>query len=281
MNRQAFLTDLDGTLLRSDTTLTYFAVETVTRLLLEGVPISYATARSYRSSHQAVSAIPWKYPLVLYNGALLFDPVSQQVIDGYWLDTLLANTIIETGRQHQLVPLLFALADNGEEAVLHEPLVRVGDRQFYDSRPNDPRFREMIRLECPTDYKTLIITYIGLLGELEAFSQGLIERYGSRVNMHMMKDFYIENHYFLEISHAQANKREGLILWSHLVGVDPGEVTVFGDNLNDVGMFEAAGTRIAVRNAHDRLKMMADSIIDSNDEDAVPRYLNNWYARSD
>jgi 5-amino-6-(5-phospho-D-ribitylamino)uracil phosphatase len=277
MRRQAFLTDLDGTLLRSDATLSSYTIDTVTRLLNDGVPISYATARSYRSSHQVVSAIPWTYPLVLYNGALLFDPAALQVIDGFWLSAVIADEIMEIGRNHRLLPLLFALTAEDEEVVLHEPLVRPGERQFYESRPNDPRFRQLTRLVCPREYKTLILTYIGLFDEVEPLSRELAERYGPRIHMHLMNDFYLKDHYFLEVSHANANKKEGLRLWARYVGVDPAEITVFGDNLNDVGMFEAAGTRIAVHNAHEQLKSIADLVIGSNEEDAVAYYLTSVF----
>jgi Cof subfamily protein (haloacid dehalogenase superfamily) len=278
MTDRAFLTDLDGTLLLPDASLSVYTIETVSKLLNMGVKISYATARSYRSSNQAVSCIPWKYPIVLYNGALLYDPVAHQVIDGYWLSPVFTNELLEIGRRHQLLPLLFALTSLDEEAVVHEPLVRAGDRHFYASRPDDPRFREVIRLVCPADYKVLILTYIGLFEELEPLSKEFANKYGANIHIHFLKDIYIEDHYFLEISHAKANKREGLLLWSRLMGVEPSDVTVFGDQLNDIGMFELAGTKVAVGNAHPELKALADVVVTSNEEDAVAHYLSDQFA---
>jgi 5-amino-6-(5-phospho-D-ribitylamino)uracil phosphatase len=109
MKPNHFLTDLDGTLLRSDAALSDYTVRTITAALRDGVVISYATARSYTSSNKIVSAIPWKYPIVLYNGAMLLDPLSKRVIGGHWLDTDVANEVIELGRGHKLLPFLFAL----------------------------------------------------------------------------------------------------------------------------------------------------------------------------
>lgn len=268
-----YLTDLDGTLLQSDSTLSAFTINTITEALHHGSIISYATARSYRSSMVAVGTIPWRYPMVLYNGALLFDPIEKKVLDGYWLSNQITNEIIEAGRKNQLIPLLFCLDANDHEKVHHERLYREGDVQFYKSRPNDPRFTEVEQLDCPRSYRTLIITYIGLLSELEKLHTYVSENYSNQVHTHLMKDLYIKDHYFLEFSHFMANKQEGLKLWSRQVGCKAQEVTVFGDNLNDIGLFRAAGKKIAVRNAHQQILEMADQVTESNDDDGVAKYL--------
>ncbi|MFX3632813.1 MAG: HAD-IIB family hydrolase [Candidatus Pristimantibacillus sp.] len=271
---KCFLTDLDGTLLRSDASLSIYAKEVLTAAIEKGAVISYATARSYLSSSRAVSSIPWKAPIILYNGALIFDPIHQKVLDGQWLDREIANMIIELGRGYQLVPLLFSLDNEDNEQVLHEKLYKIGDVSFYNSRPNDPRFQEVEQLSCPETHRTLIITYIGLLEDLLALKKRISEEYGDQVLVHMMKDNYIKDHYFLEFSHPKANKAEGAKLWAELVGHSLSEISVFGDNLNDVGMFEAAGKSIAVANAHERLIELADQVISTNDEDAVARYIS-------
>ncbi len=53
------------------------------------------------------------------------------------------------------------------------------------------------------------------------------------------------------------------------------EMTVFGDSINDIGMFKLAGTSVAVANALDEVKKVADVILPySNDEDGVAKYLS-------
>ncbi|MGE7056140.1 HAD family hydrolase, partial [Paenibacillus glucanolyticus] len=66
---------------------------------------------------------------------------------------------------------------------------------------------------------------------------------------------------------------DGLQLWSSHMGIDLENTVVFGDHINDVGLFEAGGTRIAVRNAHESIQRLADHIIDSNELDGVARYI--------
>nr|WP_275691071.1 HAD hydrolase family protein [Paenibacillus aceris] len=108
---------------------------------------------------------------------------------------------------------------------------------------------------------------------MEPLKKAVAYVFGSEIHIHMMKDNYIENHYFLEFSHPKANKQEGLLLWAKHVGCTSEDITVFGDNLNDVGMFLAAGRKIAVENAHPEILTMADEIILSNDQDGVAAYM--------
>ncbi|WP_127532640.1 HAD hydrolase family protein [Paenibacillus kobensis] len=269
-----YVTDLDGTLLRSDATVSDYTIRVLNEALEESAVVSYATARSYRSSFNVTSEIHWRYPVVLYNGALIFDPIDRRVLGGHWLDSSITNDIIGMGRSLALTPFLFALDDDDQERVLHEKLSRYGDTAFCASRPGDPRFREVQQLVCPSSYRTLNITYIGLREELEPLFRTISDHYGPNVHMHFMLDRYIDNHYFLEISHPLANKEHGLALWCGHVGCRPEDVTVFGDNLNDIGLFKRAGRRLAVTDAPPELKQMATGIIGSNNDDAVARIID-------
>lgn len=274
MTTEAYITDLDGTLLTSEQKLTDYTVQVITEALEQGAIISYATARGYVSAARAVSRIPWKHPLILYNGALIYDGINGKVIDGYWLDPVISGEIIALGQElGGISPFYFSLDEADCERVLHEPLTRSGELQFFNSRPGDKRFREVNKLECPDGFRTLIISYIGLLEELQPIRQAVQERFGNQLQVHFMKDIYIEDHYFLEFSHPRGNKSEGLKLWAQHVGVETGNITVFGDHVNDFGLFSAAGRGIAVQNAQPELKALAHEVIASNNEEGVAAYL--------
>ncbi|NBI29638.1 HAD family hydrolase [Chengkuizengella marina] len=280
MDRKYILTDLDGTLLRSNQSISKYSVRVLTEALEIGVTISYATARSYRSSMEILSDIPWKFPLVLYNGALLFDPVQQKLIDGYFLDTIISNEIIRIGEQHNISPFLFFLDANDEEKVFHRSLSRGSDLQFYKSRLGDPRFNQVDRLLFPKDSKTIIVTFIGTYEEMIPIFQIVKETFSDLIQIHFMEDSYITNNYFLEFSHPLANKKRGLELWCEHVDCNKKDVLVFGDNLNDLGMFEEAGLKVAVQNAHVNLKGLANEVIDHHDSDSVAKYIKRFVVQN-
>jgi len=70
------------------------------------------------------------------------------------------------------------------------------------------------------------------------------------------------------------DKANALKELEEILNVSKDEVTVFGDSVNDIGMFEYAGKKIAVKNAIDEVKKRADIVLEyTNDEDAVAKYL--------
>ena len=80
----------------------------------------------------------------------------------------------------------------------------------------------------------------------------------------------------MTILHKDADKSHGIKSVSEYVGFDLSKLTVFGDNFNDVGMFELAGTSVAVANAQEGVKKLANIVLPhTNDEDAVAKYLKS------
>ncbi|MDT8717597.1 HAD family hydrolase [Clostridium sp. 19966] len=272
-----FLTDLDGTLLRSDATLSDYTINSLKKFLEEGVAVSFATARSYSSAIAVVHDVPWKYPMVLYNGAILYDPVENKIIDGFLLTAEEANEIIEIGKQFKLMPLLYVLDENDEEKVFHEELTTYGMVEFLKSRKGDPRYKLVDKLYCEKMHRALALTYIFQRETLKPLMKAVREKFGDKIHISLVKDTYIENQYFLEFGHANSDKKNGIKLWAAHMDCEVSEITVFGDNSNDVGMFETAGNSVAVSNAKKELLHLAKHVTVSNDEDGVVKYISDNY----
>jgi len=264
MDRQYFVTDLDGTLLRSDATLSDFTADVINRTLAEGHVFSFATARSFISAKPLVGLIRWTYPVIIYNGALIIDPQTERILNGKFLSNNSTTQILELGRQIGLMPLVFGIEPSGMQRVWHEEFTNDGQRRFVESRPGDRRFRTRKPLSLSHSDQVIMLTYIATESELHPFKERLIETFHEQIHVHFTRDTYLRDYYFLEISHPHANKEDAMKTWASLVGCLPSDVTVFGDNLNDIGLFRGAGKRIAVANAHQELRSMANEIIGTN-----------------
>ena len=101
----------------------------------------------------------------------------------------------------------------------------------------------------------------------------LRSKYDKQVSINVIKDIYNEGFYTLEVSNKDANKGKMLEYVGNLLDVNVQDITVFEDQANDKEMFDLAGTKIAVGNANQMLKAMADKVIESNDCDGVAKYL--------
>ena len=131
-------------------------------------------------------------------------------------------------------------------------------------------------MQCPlhriTSYN---VCYTKLLREalLRELAAAFEEVFGKRFKMILAPEAYV-GCYFLTLLHPDADKAHGITAIQEHVGFDTSDLTVFGDNLNDLGMFQLARTAVAVANAHDELKRHADVVLErTNDEDGVAHYL--------
>lgn len=268
-----FLTDLDGTLLNASASLSDYTIQVLNDALAAGHVIAFATARSLVSAKPQVVQVHWRHPVVLFNGALIMDPTNNQVIRGYFVDGEMAAEAVSIGRTFGVTPFVFQMSDDGREEVQYENTYNDGERGYLQSRANDPRFRRVDAIIVAPAVRIMALSYIAPRRELERLYEALRVQFGDEIHLHFTQDIYLREYYFLEISHPSANKRSALLTWASLVGCDPAEVTVFGDNLNDLGLFAAAGQRVAVANAHPDLKAMADRVVASHDEDGVARHI--------
>jgi hydroxymethylpyrimidine pyrophosphatase-like HAD family hydrolase len=89
------------------------------------------------------------------------------------------------------------------------------------------------------------------------------------------RDVYEPEIWYLEVSAASASKRGGVLRLKELTGAE--QVVGFGDNLNDLPLFAACDVKIAVGNAAEEIKRIADLVIGCNTGDAVAEYLAAQY----
>jgi len=81
--------------------------------------------------------------------------------------------------------------------------------------------------------------------------------------------------WFLTVLHPQGDKAHALSRLEAIAQIDRAETTVFGDHHNDIGLFQAAGYSVAVANAVDELKALADIVLPhTNDQEGVARFLS-------
>ena len=75
-----YVSDLDGTLLRSDETTSEYTNSVINNLTDRGMIFSYATARSLITAKKVTSGLRAEIPLIVYNGAFIVDNVTGEVL---------------------------------------------------------------------------------------------------------------------------------------------------------------------------------------------------------
>jgi Cof subfamily protein (haloacid dehalogenase superfamily) len=268
-----YVTDLDHTFLRTDLTISTFS-RTIWNTVAKHSPLSIATARSYQKSIAFLKGLTLNAPLILLDGTMVV-LADKTLIDLQTLPQTLANAIIEEAKAFDILPFMIALDDKESlgEAFMHPPLEKLNITQTHvmQNYLHDPRREEFQTLQAKAF--TLKIVYFGEKELLEPLTTHLQKIFGSEIECKLSPEKYTSG-YFLTILPPKGDKAHALLKVGEYLNKDPKDFTVFGDSINDIGMFKLAGKSIAVANALDELKRLASVVLPhSNNEDGVARYL--------
>ncbi|MEV6526023.1 HAD family hydrolase [Longispora sp. NPDC051575] len=253
-------TDLDGTLVRTDGTVSLRTRRVLDRVRAAGIPIVGVTGRGPRLIELCRQDIPAASFLALAQGGYVLDNATNRWLRETSLDgTVFAKAIdlieAEVGPVHVTVE-----ADISPEGPL-----------WGDPGPSwpftDTSWRPMSRTDALSGpVLKVFVRAEGLTpDELLAVARGAVPPSLCEVTE--------AGTGYLELTPPGVTKATGLAVITTALGIDPADVLVFGDAPNDVPMLGWAGRRVAVANAHREVLALADEVTLSNDEDGVAAYL--------
>ncbi|WP_340313627.1 Cof-type HAD-IIB family hydrolase [Rhizorhabdus argentea] len=255
------ISDVDGTLLRTDKSLADATVWAVRRLTEAGLPMTLISARPPSGMLWIADALNLDGPFGGFNGGTLFRR------DG----SVIARHCIEPAVAEAVVPLILRA---GATCWVF------ADDQWLSSSASDhhiPREIESSRLDpvITQDFGERLARadkIIGvsddhtLLAVLESTLQAIT---GSRASVSRSQSYY------LDITAPEANKGEGTRFLARAHDVPLGSVVVIGDQANDLPMFAEAGLSIAMGQASDLVKSRATVSTVANDIDGVARAIED------
>ncbi|MDE6639303.1 MAG: HAD family hydrolase [Acetatifactor sp.] len=267
--KKLYVSDLDGTLLRSNEITSEYTNDVINSLTEKGMIFSYATARSLITAKKVTRGICAHIPLIVYNGAFIIDNATEEILAANYFDSAVLD-ILDELFQNKIYPIVYAYIEGREKFSFVPEKCTRGMASFLDSRKGDIRTNVV---SAPDALKKGDIFYITCIDEPEKL-EPLYEKYRDFYHCVYQKDIYTKEQW-LEIMPRAATKANAITQLKEMLGCD--RLIVFGDGKNDIDMFEIADECYAVKNAHDELKKKATAIIGSNDEDGVAGWLEQNY----
>jgi len=269
--KKIYITDLDHTFLKNDLSISQYTQDTWNSFKETSI-LSVATARTHKKTAQFLKNIHVNAPMILLDGALIAT-IDKKIIDTKFIKKDIADEIIDIGAKYDIYPFVLALADkNLNEAFLYSDICNEDQKKVLTRYAKDDNLLEKKNIRAMKD--NFKVVYMGKQMLLTALQAELKNTFGDSLKYILAPEAYI-GCYFLTILHPEADKSHGIKSVSEYMNFDLNNLTVFGDNYNDVGMFELAKTSVAMANAQDGVKEKADIILDfTNDEDGVAKYLD-------
>ena len=266
-----FVSDLDGTLMRSDLTISDFTVKTINRLVEQGISFTYATARSIVSARTITSDLKLNLPVITRNGAVLADNNTGGILEKA-LFTIDEVSLLKSMLQ-ELPKAGFVSCYFGDDMIktFADTNHTVGLQGYLDYYKDDPATVIVPDLSGMFRGEPGYVTMIGEKEEIEPVYKRASEYKGWECIF--QKDIY-RDEYWLEICPQNCTKAKSILKLKEEYGFD--RLVVFGDSVNDLPMFKIADESYAVSNAIVELKAQATKVIGSNEEDAVAKFLMDY-----
>ena len=255
-------TDLDGTLLRSDDTVSRRSRDVLAAVTAAGAAHIIVTGRSVPWTRHVLDDLGYEGLAVCGQGAQVYDAGARRLLTSVTLDRKLAALALSK-IEAEVGPIMLAASQDG---LAGKVLIGEG----YRFRPELPviHLRDIADLWAQPINK-LYIQHREL--DDDALAQAAQAVVGDLVGVMMAGEGIVE------LLPLGLTKATGLSLAARRLGVTAAETIAFGDMPNDVPMFAWAAHGVAMANAHVDLKAVADEITSSNDEDGIAVVLERLF----
>lgn len=264
-----YITDLDGTLLNPNICVSPKSAEILNMLINEGMLFSVATARSQASVRGLLDNVNIRLPIVLLNGVFIYDIKDKKNLYHYPLDNDTVTKILSVFLGAGKSPFMYLLKDDVIDLIFTELQLDI-HKKFYEKRKPlfDYRFYKTDSYDISQGSQVVYFNLIDLYSELLPIHEKLCKIPG--VSCAFYEDNY-SPHWFLEVYSNKASKSSGAVMLKNIYKAD--KIVAFGDNHNDIMMFDSSDECYATSNAVDELKSVATGIIGANSDDGVAQYL--------
>ncbi|MFI6324655.1 HAD family hydrolase [Nonomuraea sp. NPDC050556] len=256
-------TDLDGTALRTDGTISSRTAAAFARVEDAGAVLVFVTGRPPRWMSSVAGAVRHRGLAVCANGALIYDLHTERIVESHLIDTEVLGEVVAALRAN--VPEL-AFSVEYEGGFAHESEFRLGgwDKKAVaglrvgtstlTSRP----CAKLLALHPEMDPDRLHATVDDLVG-------------------HLVTATHSSGRALIEMSAQGVTKATALATLAERNDIKPAQVVAFGDMPNDLPMLSWAGTSYAVANAHPDVLAAVDHVTAANNDDGVAQVLEELY----
>ncbi|WNI23626.1 HAD family hydrolase [Streptomyces sp. ITFR-16] len=248
-------TDLDGTLLRDDDTVSARTREALAAATEAGAAHIIVTGRAVPWTRHILDDLGYEGLAVCGQGAQVYHAGEHKLLTSLTLDRQLAGLALSKV-EAEVGPLALAASRDGLEGdVLIGPGYRVQEGRLPAVHIKDPA--ELWAAPLNKVY----IQHPEL--DDDALAKAARAAVGNLVDVVMAGEGVVE------ILPLGLSKATGLSLAARRLGVKAADTIAFGDMPNDIPMFAWARHGVAMANAHENLKAVAQEITASNEDDGI------------
>lgn len=261
---KAIISDFDGTIADSKREVSEKVKQAIKKWIAYGNIFSIATGRQYLMIKEVAQDLGLNSPLIVRGGAEIVGAKDGKILAFWYMDK---NTVKKIVKMLITSKVSFLIEKNNV---------------VYRNHESHKEYKYLIEKkadEIPFEDFPKLVIYIkdGTENIIETFIKQDLEP--QFPELHFAKNYGPHGKTF-DITSIKATKHLGILHFIKLLSLNREEVVGVGDGHNDFPLLEACGYKVAMDNAPDDLKAIADLIVPSYKEDGVAVFINNLLSES-
>lgn len=278
-----FVTDLDGTLLSTDHTLSPYSLEALNSAMENDLPVCIATGRSYSDILEIIKDFRIRPYIISSNGASIYDNEGKKIYS-ISIPKDQVKEIIEylhgQNLEYEVADDEYTYITKESLDILHKELEDVGSQ---DSTKKKELEQDILGLVLSQGNLKVVEDMDTLLNSIDSGnSVSSISAYLNKIHK-TMEYFSMDKRlrtfsswkYNFEMTSSKTSKGIALVHLCQLLDIELKDVAAIGDNYNDLSMIKIAGIKGAMGNGVEHIKAMADYIAPTNDENGAVKFLES------
>lgn len=269
MKYRMVVSDLDATLLTKNKTISEENINAIRRAKELGVIFVIATGRILRSARVYADLLGVNSPVAACNGAMVVDSDGSELVDEY----LSFDQIAEISKIAERYNQYYHFYDKSN---IYTKFDTDKFDKYYNSGANDTS--ENVSLKKIYDnidelFKNDLKLYKSLFISLD---KEILEKVEKDFRIHTNLSITSSSRNNVEINKVGVNKGKAVEVIANKYGINKNEIIAIGDNRNDQSMIKYAGLGVAVQNASEDTKKIADVVTVSNEDSAIAAIMEEY-----
>ena len=260
MTVKLIATDIDGTILKYSGGFTPAVIDCIHELDRNGIKVVLVTGRMHKSAQKIADELGLTTPIVSYQGALVRNK-----------DKVLYERYIPNETTKKI--LNWALKQD-----IHINLYMNDD--LYVEKENDFTHKYASHQHIPFNvqsFKDININNVNKILMIDYNDAQKVTRIANKLQEDFPELYIVKStDFFCEVCHKEATKGDGLKCIQDFYGISKEETLTIGDHNNDLELLLSGGIKIAMENATEELKTVADFVTDTVDNDGFVKAIEKF-----
>ena len=254
--------DIDGTLTNSNKVMSENTINTLNKLIEKNIFIVLCSGRANSYIKQYLKQINKSKYSISNNGALIYDNELNKII--------ISHTLYSKDLEY-----LWNYSNETKSSFIINTVNNKYSNKFVKNKVDKIIIDKLS--DVKEDKLQLVISNddINIMNELEMYIN-------NKTNLKVInKSFdYLneikDGYYFFDVVNKNVNKGNAINDLLKVLNINKKNSLCFGDSINDIDMFKSVGIKVAMGNAIEDLKNIADYVTDTNDEDGISKFFDKY-----